>query len=72
MLVEVKHLGFINRPIDGIPNYMHRYLCVAENGLIQETEEDEFIPNGKYVLPDKDWTYDENEDYGDNLIKDET
>lgn len=68
MLVKVTHMGFINRPIDGIPNYTHRYRCEAVNGLIQETEEDEFIPDGMYELPDKDWTYDPNEDYGEDLI----
>ena len=68
MLVKVTHLGCVNRPIDGVPNYIHRYLCEAANGLIQETEEYDFIPNGTYELPDKDWTYDENEDYGEDLI----
>lgn len=68
MQVKTTHLGWWNRPIDGIPNYGHTYLCEAVNGLIQVIDEDEFIPNGTYELPDKDWTYDPNEDYGEDLI----
>ena len=68
MQVKVTHLGCINRPIDGIPNYIHRYLCEAANGLIDVTEDYEFIRNGVYELSDKDWTYNENEDYGEDLI----
>lgn len=68
MQVKVTHLGWCNTPVNGIPNYYHRYLLEAANGLVQETIDDDFIPNGVYELPDKDWTFNENEDYGEDLI----
>lgn len=71
MKVKVTHMGCVNRPIDGIPNYVHDYLLEAENGMIEHVTEDEFIPNGVYDLPDKDWEYDDDKDYGEDLIDEE-
>jgi hypothetical protein len=68
MQVKITHMGWCNRPIDGIPNYVHTYRGEAANGVIQEFEDDDFVPDGTYELPDKDWTYNEEEDYGEDLV----
>jgi hypothetical protein len=66
--VNIKCRGSINRPVDGISRWFHIYYCEAENGAIQEIEDEDLIEDGVYDLPDKDWTFDENEDYGEDLI----
>ena len=68
MKVHIKLLGCINRAVDGISRWFYTYFCEAQNGVIQEIEDEDFIEDGDYELPDKDWTYDENEDYGEDLI----
>lgn len=68
MLVHVKHLGCVNRPVDGLSRWFHIYWMEAVNGAIAVEEDEDLVEDGDYELPDKDWTYDESEEYGDNLI----
>lgn len=55
MLVHVKLLGAANRPVDGISRWFYQYLLTAVNGLIEYEEEEDFIEDGDYELPDEDW-----------------
>lgn len=68
MKVHIKHLGAINRPMDGIPRWFHLYWLEAANGAVAQEEDEDFIEDGDYELPDKDWTYNESSDYGEDLI----
>lgn len=55
MKVNVKLLGCVNRPVDGISRWFYLYFLVAANGLIEETEDEDYIEDGDYELPDEDW-----------------
>ena len=68
MKVHVKLLGMINRPIMGLSRWFYNYFLEAANGAIAEETTEDYIEEGDYELPDKDWTYDENADYGEDLI----
>lgn len=68
MTVDIKHIGSVNRPVDGISRWFHIYWCEAANGVVQEIEDEDLIEDGKYELPDKDWTFNPDEDYGEDLI----
>lgn len=68
MTVHITHIGAVNRPVDRISRWFHIYWCEAANGVVQEIEDEDLLEDGDYELPDKDWTYDENEDYGEDLI----
>lgn len=68
MLVKIRHIGAVNRPVDRISRWFHIYWCEAANGVVQEIEDEDLLEDGDYELPDKDWTYDANEDYGEDLI----
>ena len=68
MTVHIKLIGSVNRPVDRISRWFHIYWCEAANGLVQEIEDEDLIEEGDYNLPDKDWTFDANEDYGEDLI----
>lgn len=71
MLVHIKHLGCANRPMDGMPRYFHLYWMEAANGAVALEEDEDLIEDGDYELPDKDWTYDEDEDYGEDLVNEQ-
>lgn len=68
MLVHVKHIGAVNRPVFGLARWFHIYWLVAANGAVAVEEDEDLLEDGDYELPDKDWTYDENEDYGEDLV----
>ena len=68
MKVHIKPIGAVNRPVDRISRWFHIYWCEAENGVVQEIEDEDLIEEGDYNLPDKDWTFDADEDYGEDLI----
>lgn len=68
MVVHVKLLGANNRPLMGLARWFYQYFLEAVNGAVAVEESEDFIEDGDYDLPDKDWTYDENEDYGEDLI----
>lgn len=69
MVVTLKHLGCINRPIMGLSRWFHIYFCVAANGIVDQIEDEDYIEDGNYDLPDKDWTLTEDDD--DEEIEDE-
>ena len=68
MFVHIKQIGAINRPIDRLSRWFRIYFLEAANGAVATEESEDIIEEGDYELPDKDWTYDENEDYGEDLI----
>jgi hypothetical protein len=68
MKVHVKLIGSINRPVGRLARWFHIYFLEAINGAVATEESEDMIEEGDYELPDKDWTYDENEDYGEDLI----
>lgn len=68
MKVHVKLLGCINRPVMGLARWFYNYFLEAANGAVAEETTEDYIEEGDYELPDKDWTYDDNEDYGEDLI----
>lgn len=68
MRVSVKHLGCANRPFAGLSRWFHLYFLEASNGAVAMEESEDLIEDGDYELPDKDWTYNEDEDYGEDLI----
>lgn len=68
MKVHVRLLGCINRPVAGLARWFYNYFLEAANGAVAEEETEDYIEDGDYELPDKDWTYDDNEDYGEDLI----
>lgn len=61
-------MGCSNRPEDGLDRWFHRYLLQAENGAVAIEEDEDLIEDGDYNLPDEDWVYDEEKDYGEDLI----
>lgn len=71
MVVHVKLLGCINRPIMGLARWFYNYFLEAANGAVAMEESEDYIEEGDYELPDKDWTYDEKEDYGEDLINEQ-
>lgn len=68
MKVHIRLLGVINRPVMGLSRFFYHYFMEAANGAIAEEFDEDYIEDGDYELPDKDWTYDENEDYGEDLV----
>ena len=68
MVVHIKHLGCINRPVDGISRWFHLYFLEAVNGAVAMEEDEDLLEDGDYELPDKDWTYNEQEEYGEDLV----
>ena len=68
MVVHIKHLGCTNRPVDGISRWFHLYFLEAVNGAVAMEEDEDLIEDGDYELPDKDWTYNEQEEYGEDLV----
>lgn len=71
MIVNIKLLGCNNRPVDGLSRWFYQYFMVAANGAIAIEEDEDYVPDGDYELPDKDWVYDENEDYGEDLVNEQ-
>lgn len=65
MVVSIKHLGCINRPIMGLSRWFHIYFCEAANGVVDQIEDEDLIEDGKYELPDKDWTFNDDEETED-------
>jgi hypothetical protein len=55
MKVHVKCLGTGNRPVDGLSRWYYLYWCEAENGAVDLIEDEDFIDEGDYELPDSDW-----------------
>ena len=43
----------------------------AANGAVALEEDEDLIEDGDYELPDKDWTYNEDEDYGEDLVNEQ-
>lgn len=68
MLVHVKLLGCTNRPIMGLARWFYTYFLEAANGAVAEETTEDYIEDGDYELPDKDWTYNDEEDYGEDLV----
>ena len=68
MQVKIKCLGCINRPLMGLERWFYLYFMEAANGAIAQEEDEDYIEDGVYELPDRDWTYSENEDYGEDLV----
>ena len=68
MIVHVKHIGAINRPIDRLSRWFHIYFLEARNGAVAMEESEDLIEDGDYDLPDKDWVYNDTEDYGEDLV----
>lgn len=62
MVVKIKLLGAINRPIAGLSRWFYTYFCEAANGVVDQIEDEDLIPDGAYELPDKDWTFNEEDD----------
>lgn len=71
MRVNIKHLGVSNRPVAGLSRWFHLYFCEAANGAVAQIEDEDYIEDGDYDLPDKDWTYNDDEDYGEDLINEQ-
>lgn len=71
MLVHIKHIGCANRPMDGLSRWFHLYFLEAANGAVAMEEDEDLIEDGDYELPDEDWTYDEQEDYGEDLVNEQ-
>lgn len=68
MVVHVKLLGCSNRPTVGLSRWYYTYFLEAVNGAVATEESEDYLEDGDYELPDKDWTYNENENYGEDLI----
>lgn len=68
MKVHIKLIGSINRPIERLSRWFHIYFLEAANGAVATEESEDMIEEGDYELPDKDWTYNEEEDYGEDLV----
>lgn len=68
MRVHIKHIGCVNRPVCGLSRWFHIYFLEAANGAVAMEEDEDLLEDGDYELPDKDWTYDDNKDYGEDLI----
>jgi hypothetical protein len=68
MRVHVKLLGCVNRPVAGLSRWFYNYFLEAANGAVAEEESEDYLEDGDYELPDKDWTYNDDEDYGEDLI----
>ena len=68
MLVHVKLLGCINRPFMGLARWFYSYFMEAANGAVATEESEDYIEEGDYELPDKDWTISDDEEYGEDLI----
>ena len=68
MVVHVKLLGTNNRPFMGLSRWFYLYFMEAANGAVAMEESEDFIEEGDYDLPDKDWTYNDKEEYGEDLI----
>lgn len=68
MVVHVKLLGANNRPFTGLARWFYLYFMEATNGAVAMEESEDFIEEGDYDLPDEDWTYDDKEEYGEDLI----
>lgn len=68
MVVHVKLLGCVNRPVMGLSRWFYNYFMEAVNGAVAMEESEDYIEEGDYELPDKDWTYDDKEEYGEDLI----
>ena len=62
MVVNIKLLGCINRPIMGLARWFYIYFCVAANGIVDQIEDEDYIEDGDYDLPDKDWTFNDDDD----------
>lgn len=62
MVVHIKLLGCINRPMMGLARWFYTYFCVAANGLVEQIEDEDYIEDGDYELPDKDWTFNDEEE----------
>lgn len=71
MLVKITHIGAANRPVSRIARWFHLYWCEAANGAVQLIEDEDLLDDGTYELPDKDWTYNEDEDYGEDLVNEQ-
>lgn len=71
MQVAVKLLGANNRPVEGLSRWFYLYWMEAVNGAVALEESEDYIADGTYDLPDKDWTYDDNEEYGEDLINEQ-
>ena len=67
MVVHVKLLGANNRPFMGLARWFYLYFMEAANGAVAMEESEDFIEEGDYDLPDEDWTYDDKEEYGEDL-----
>lgn len=68
MRVHVTLLGVANRPTCGLSRWFYIYWLEAANGLVEMEEDEDYIEDGDYELPDKDWTYSDDKDYGEDLI----
>ena len=66
MKVKIEHRGWhgINQYSSMFlyaPHGYHKYLCIAENGIIvflAVPAGEPILKDGEYELPDKDWSYD--------------
>jgi hypothetical protein len=38
------------------------YFCVAANGIVEQIEDEDYIEDGDYDLPDKDWTFNDDDE----------
>ena len=68
MKVHIRMTGCINRPVDGLDRWFHIYWLEAENGAVAQEYDEDIIEEGDYDLPDEDWTFDANKEYGEDLI----
>ena len=71
MKVKITRIGAVNRPIDRLARWFYIYWCEAANGAVQLIEDEDLLEDGTYELPDKDWTYNEDEDYGEDLVNEQ-
>lgn len=55
MTVQVKCLGCVNRPVDGLSRWFYLYFLTAANGLVESIEDEDYLEDGNYELPDEDW-----------------
>ena len=65
MVVSIKLLGCINRPVMGLARWFYQYFCVAANGIVEQVEDEDYLEDGDYELPDKDWTFSIDDDEED-------
>ena len=68
MKVKLKLLGCWNKPVDGISRWFYLYFAEAANGVVEQIMDEDYVEDGVYELPDKDWTYNDTEEYGEDLI----